>query len=148
MILTQTQPKTENSEMLAYLQWVDGISRHLSIESIVLKHGQFYTPALLPAKFERGVHRQCFRNAYLLSTQNDHLTYVEGFAMSFIPIHHAWTVDWDGNVVDNTWDEPGSAYYGIPFGLDFMNRVLLEVQTWGILKPQSKVFQAAFGDMS
>jgi hypothetical protein len=43
------------------------------------------------------------------------LRYVEGFALSVIPVHHAWCADEDGNAIECTWQKPGLAYFGLEF---------------------------------
>ena len=51
---------------------------------------------------------------------NECLTYCEGYAIPDIgsivhEMDHAWCVDADGRVIDNSWRKPGLAYFGIPF---------------------------------
>jgi hypothetical protein len=88
--------------------------RYSSYAELVLDLGQEWNYAPLPSTVERGVKKECFRNALLLAIDNSDLTYVEGWATSIIPLEHAWCVDYDGNVVDPTWDdEVDRAYFGV-----------------------------------
>lgn len=52
--------------------------------------------------------KECFSNAVELALKNDFL-YCEGIAVSsdlMFPIHHAWCVDTEGEVIDPTWRRP------------------------------------------
>jgi hypothetical protein len=114
-----------------------------SIYGVVRRHGQFYTPQPLPKKYKMGKIKECYSNAYRLS-QKHGLQYVEGLAFPDfmnIPIEHAWCVDSDGNVIDNTWKIPGTVYYGIPFEDDFISRVFAETETFGVIKLYSETFR-------
>lgn len=83
----------------------------------------------------------CFANAATLvaSDTTGEITYVEGFAMGIIPVHHAWAIISD-KVIDLTWhndsslvvmDHPyaenvlgiipaGKAYIGVPFSREMV----------------------------
>lgn len=68
----------------------------------------------LPSGIKRGPMGNCFENAITLALEKN-WTYCEGFAISILPVHHAWCVDENGQVIDNTWDEPERCVYaGIP----------------------------------
>src|SRR5581483_4835475 len=56
--------------------------------------------------------QQCFKNAAKLALQEQWL-YVEGFGSNGHPIHHAWCVNARGRVVEPTWENPGTAYFGL-----------------------------------
>src|SRR5262249_55671268 len=60
----------------------------------------------------------CFRNAQMLFFGHFDFTYVEGFTCwgTVGPVEHAWCVDANGKVIETTWKEIGSAYFGIPVG--------------------------------
>jgi len=132
-----------NKESLnKYLGMVSSLSVR-SAEHVVLKHGKYYNPQKLPKGYKMGKQKECFSNAYHMS-QKTGMTYVEGFAVpDFIdlPIHHAWVVDKNGNVFDNTWKTPGVVYFGIPFDDMFVSSVLSETGTFGVITFQSSVFR-------
>jgi hypothetical protein len=89
-------------------------------EALVLAYGSPYsgTPwsAWKGTGYRRRKAKQCFLNAARFESQYG-LTYVEGFAHSIIPVHHAWCVTADGRVVDPTWHDADetTSYLGIPF---------------------------------
>lgn len=58
--------------------------------------------------------RWCFDNASRTSATYG-LQYAEGFALSQMGvwIHHAWNLDEHGSVLDRTWEERGTRYYGV-----------------------------------
>lgn len=86
---------------------------YLGIEDFLLQHGTWYkTPGTIPED-ALGTMKECFRNSFLNSIQ--HLTYVEGYALHIIPVHHAWNVDESNNLIDATWKNSGLAYLGVPF---------------------------------
>ena len=91
-----------------------------SLEEFVIKHGQFYTPAPRPKRLRLGIPRHCFHNSFNLAKRHKWI-YVEGFALSVIPVLHAWCVKPDSNqVIDITWDEPGTEYIGVPFNWNYV----------------------------
>jgi hypothetical protein len=84
------------------------------------QHGRFWTPQDRPRGFRQMTAKYCFDNAYRTLTDARHkrrdLRYVEGIALSqFFPVHHAWIVDELGRVIDQTWDTPGTSYFGVVF---------------------------------
>lgn len=134
-----TQSKRADTEdekaLRAYLQQISNMSKD-TVEHMVLTHGKMYNPQPLPKGYKKGKIKEYFSNAFALADKNPELTYVEGFAMPDfmpLPIHHAWVVDKDGNVIDNTWKTPGSVYMGIPFTTDFMYEVASKTEVYGIL---------------
>lgn len=140
------EARNENEEELKNcLAMVDRVSSRSSIESYVLKNGQFYNPVSKPKNIKFGKVRECFSNAAHLVWDNpDEYTYVEGYAFPDfmnIPIHHAWVVDKDNNVIDNTWRTIGRAYFGVPIKSEDLNRVLLDSGTFGVLDYSKKSFR-------
>lgn len=86
-----------------------------SMYEYVLRNGRFWTPA--PHAYRQNRPRECFNNAIVDAVTHD-LRYVEGFATSInlgFPIHHAWAADENGNVIDTTWPDSGTAYLGVEF---------------------------------
>ena len=105
-------------------------------ESLVLHYGRFWTPQPKPKDVRWGRQKQCFSNAHDLANCRPDLTYCEGFALDqSIPeaFCHAWCVDRNGNVVDNTWRTPGRAYMGIPLNLRWVSQVIFSLGTYGVL---------------
>lgn len=111
--------------------------KYSSSEDLVLKQGKFFTPETRPADVKLGAKKECFSNAARLALERSNLTYVEGYAMINdrlpLPIAHAWCVDKKGRVVDNTWENPGVAYFGVPFKTSYLAKKLSETGVYGIL---------------
>lgn len=134
------------SELLKYLKFVDQASKGNSMESIVLKHGIAYPAPIIarPKGIKKGKDRQCFTNAYHICIENKGFKYIEGFALSIIPVHHAWVLDEDGNVIETTWKEAGEEYYGIELDIPWVNKVIYETKVYGALNPQSQEFRKKY----
>lgn len=114
-------------------------------EGIVLEHGKFYEAQPCPKEYKPGaVPKLCFMNAYKLAQKYPELTYVEGYAsLGFIdlPFEHAWCVDKAGKVIDPTWQDPEtSVYFGIEFDDDFITKVQLDTETYGVIDFRSDTF--------
>lgn len=111
--------------------------KYSSSEDLVLKQGKFFTPGKRPEDIELGSKKECFANASKLALERSDLTYVEGYAMINdrlpLPIAHAWCVDKKGRVVDNTWENPGVSYFGVPFKTSYLAKKLSETGVYGIL---------------
>jgi hypothetical protein len=88
--------------------------RYSGPADLLLKHARCYRPQSLPRGFWVGAIKECFRNAAFTAMRRG-VRYVEGYASAVIPVHHAWCADADGNVLEVTWDPPGSAYFGCEF---------------------------------
>jgi hypothetical protein len=93
-----------------------------------------------PAEYAWDEIKMCFQNAAQLAIADPSLTYYEGYAVgrTALPIHHAWCIDEDGEVVDTTWREEGEdpgewSYLGVGFQTPFLCRVIHEKETWGVL---------------
>jgi hypothetical protein len=143
-------PKTLKREMANYLgafvklRKLTGRAKpnglkYEGFEDFVLKTGTFKRATKpLPEGVEIGEKKMCFENAYRLAMKKD-WTYVEGWAESVIPLHHAWCLDDKGRVVDPTWEfEKGRAYWGVEFDMAWVGHVLLESKTWGVFyKPET-----------
>jgi len=102
----------------------------------LLVHGQAFVPPAVPRPkgIRKGTDKQCFANANHVAA--NHLwTYVEGYGTSYIPCHHAWVVDDDGNVIETTWRAPGVSYLGVPFPQDIVELSMLVTGYYGVMGP-------------
>jgi len=105
-----------------------------SMEELVLREGREFKNQPLPPYYAQMEKKMCFRNAMNLALREPALTYVEGYGLSIIPVHHAWCVDRDGMIVDPTWDyEPDREYFGIPFDLKFVTDLVNSKETYGVI---------------
>ena len=128
-----------------YLEATAAMEQRQSIEGrhyhgyheLVLKEGFAFELAPFPADMVGGLLGHCFSNAFNLSMRNPELAYCEGFAVSMIPVLHAWCVTLDGRVVDPTWtpsnEVEGLAYFGVPLADDYVRRVALTTKKFGVL---------------
>ncbi len=108
--------------------------KYLGADDFVLQHGREFPQRPLPEGVVRGPMKDCFRNAAHLLYEHPEYTYVEGYAAGMIPMLHAWCVDDEGFVVDNTWpEEIGNCYFGVPFNTRFVMRTLCERGYYGII---------------
>lgn len=104
------------------------------IEEFVLRNGRWFETQPLPASYRRGTPRECFHNATNLITDHGELRYVEGYASSGAPHHHAWCIDALERVVDSTVPHPGnSAYFGVCFPTTFVLLYVLRAEHSGVL---------------
>lgn len=94
------------------------------MDAMLLAHGRVFEGAACPADLSGKPAKQCFKNSLLLMLASPELIYCEGYGMPAeidFPIHHAWLLDIDGNVVDPTWQNPeGALYVGLPFDPEYM----------------------------
>ncbi len=114
--------------------------KYNSSEDMVQKLGTYYTPKERPEGVPLGPSKQCFKNAFDLSMRNEDYTYVEGYATSSnipIALAHAWVIDKNENVIDNTWQPAGSAYKGIPFNSEFATKEMLDKGEYGLVSGAS-----------
>lgn len=127
--------------LLDYLKGIKGLfppttpRKHNSTESLVLSHGQWFEPRPKPAGIKRGKPKHCFANAYALADLDfTGVVYVEGFAVGggLFPVHHAWCIDAENNVIENTWDAPGTAYYGVPLDMEFIYERARLTEVYGV----------------
>ena len=119
-----------------------------SVEAMVLKYGREYpAPAVArPQGMKKGKDKECYTNAYHTVISNKGFTYVEGYATTYgIPLEHAWVLDPNGVVIDPTWRTPGEQYYGIEFDIPFVNQVIHEKGTYGVLDARSSILRNRFG---
>lgn len=118
------------------LHFLEAMARMQHVPSVfMLKMGRAWTPQPLPAWVPPGPKRQCYQNAGNLAIENIGLTYVEGYAQppGLPPVHHAWCVDSEGRVIDNTFDDPEDAqYYGVPLTPQTLRELVETVKCWGL----------------
>lgn len=130
--------------MYARLRKMTGGKMHPTLHELVAQKGTAYRPQPLPADKEhlRGPVGGCYKNVTDVvlgfdgHTPEPGLTYVEGYALSAqipLPIHHAWAVDGDGNVLELTWPEPGAEYLGIPMSKETLFKAAAETGVYGVL---------------
>jgi hypothetical protein len=102
----------------------------------------------LPDDVTQGQLGECFMNAG--REVGGAYRYVEGLAItsdSIMPVHHAWLIDDDDNVIDNTWapdleavrgDEDGAReYLGIIIPDERVFEVITRRKVWGCLDDPS-----------
>ena len=130
------------SEVLEYVnnlrrfQVLNGIKRrrryaYESVEELLLEHGQEWTPARnqddgLP--LVKTWPKQCFDNAYRMArASRGRLQYAEGYAVSIIPVEHAWLINEAGEVIDPTWHRHGNGigreYFGVTIPLERVKEI-------------------------
>lgn len=105
---------------------------------LLLREAEWY-PEGKVKRWWRSEARACFRNAALFALEH-RLPYIEGYAMSIIPVHHAWCLDHDGRVIEVTWKELGSAYFGVRFQPKLVTRgsVLFNERNEAVYKKRRK----------
>lgn len=66
--------------------------------------------------------KECYKNCAMIAMSDDQYQYVEGYAMSIIPIQHAWLVNAKGEAIDPTWIQCKGAvsndYFGVRVPID------------------------------
>lgn len=111
----------------------DTIAYPGGMNQFLLEHGRFWQPAPRRADVKRGTIKHCFDNAYKLAMSRK-WRYVEGVAFSvLLPVHHAWVIDDNNNVVDNTWKEVGTSYLGVEFSIEYVREVRKRTNMWPVL---------------
>lgn len=88
---------------------------YVCVEDFVRNRGQAFS--LDGAICRSGEQGRCFWNARRAARRNN-WQYVEGYAVSVIPMLHAWCIDQRGRVREVTWDQLGAEYFGVVIPLD------------------------------
>ena len=105
----------------------------------ILKYGREWHVSEFSFTGQRGKPGSCFMNASRLALESSDLTYVEGFAASVVPMHHAWCVRLDGKVVDPTWRSSSVVthddYWGVAFSDEYLLTTTLANGVYGLLDP-------------
>ncbi|MGN6556067.1 MAG: hypothetical protein ACTHLW_20350 [Verrucomicrobiota bacterium] len=113
-----------------------------SISEFVLNHGRHWKPRALPDEIKPGKMRECFKNAadLALGFHRNNYIYCEGYALSIIPVMHAWCVDLEGNVIDPTWTprtgamiDTGREYFGVAIKSAYLSEALLKQKYYGLI---------------
>lgn len=123
--------------------------KYCSIEEFVLKEGRFMGERSLGSnQCPKGEPKQCFQNAFRLATLADFI-YCEGYALilDLFPVAHAWCIDPEGNVFDNTWDT-GNEYYGVPFNIIFVKQTILKRKKYGVIDDWKNKWPLLRGEFS
>lgn len=113
--------------------------KYFCIEDFVSKRGQLFSPPAgdLPADVPKGIIKECYKNCIdatiLCCSDSPDYFYCEGYATGLIPMLHAWLVTTDGEVVDPTWPEPGTEYFGVAFKPDFVRKQTLSQGHYGLI---------------
>jgi hypothetical protein len=100
---------------------------------------------------ERG---KCFNNAAQTVLDHPKLTYCEGEACAFsngIFLTHAWVIDGEGRVIDQTWDYLEDRHYiGVPLTVKWLWDASKESHAWGstLWKLQRLIWRDGFTDLS
>lgn len=105
--------------------------------SYVLANGREFTGRPLPRGIKRGTPKQCFKNATDLVLMHPTWHYVEGYVWSVtcpIGIEHAWAIDEQGEVVDNTLRATEqSNYFGVVYDRDTYLRYVARTSYYGVM---------------
>lgn len=122
------------------LNW-DQVGEYSSPEEIVLREGHRFN-----GERDRTVRamrpRHCFNNAYSLAINTPGLYYCEGWALSIIPVQHAWCCDEQGVIYDPTWINvavESDRYLGCIFSHQFIAQAALSAGAPGIFYHHPKI---------
>ena len=74
---------------LVRLYKMNGLTQQ-SLAGFILEHGRFFGADAKSFKGRRMTPKQCFCNATKVVLRDPSMTYVEGYVMTVIPIHHVW----------------------------------------------------------
>lgn len=117
----------------------DGTFEYRSRQDFMLREGQQFEMKDPPPEAVLGEMGLCYMNAYqVVSANPGRFRYVEGVAMSIIPVDHAWVYDTeDGKAFDVTWRDKGGRekpdYFGVIFPTQTLFETTLEKGTYGVL---------------
>jgi hypothetical protein len=112
-----------------FISLLAGMNAQAPFGQFMLDHGSYHEAAPKPPKLKSLMPTRCYSNAQsavvrAVSAGRKPLTYAEGYAcpgtLSY-PIQHAWLVDDEGRVVDQTWSNPEeSTYFGVLFTTEYI----------------------------
>jgi len=125
-----------SADIIEYLEMWNGLvppradAPYRSVADAILQHGRAW-PRINDGAWPRGEMKQCFANSQRLAMTHPELTYVEGYALNIIPVHHGWCVDADGAVVDVTWERRDTnRYFGVPILSRYIRKLTLATGVW------------------
>lgn len=105
---------------------------YVNFMDFVLQHGSHFN--LLNSRAEKhGPMKECFSNSQALALFKGRGQYIycEGYAISLIPVLHAWVVRReDGALIETTWPEVGREYFGIMFDEDYLTDRVLATESY------------------
>lgn len=109
----------------------------------IAAYGKEYTAQPLPADIEMGKPHECYKNATNAMLWRDDLTYAEGYVhlpkSDGLAVLHAWAVDKEGKVYDNTLKHPEeNKYFGIEYDHGKYLKYLLSAKIYGVLGSTDK----------
>jgi hypothetical protein len=96
-------------------------------EELVLDCGALMKAKPLPQNIKHGSPKQCYWNCQEIAFKRGNLTYVEGYAIApqvSLPVAHAWLLTPEGDVIDPTWNPPGTVYLGVPLSTNWLKSFL------------------------
>jgi hypothetical protein len=105
-----------------HLDWKYG-----GFEELILDCGTLMKAKPLPTTIKHGSPQQCYWNCQELVSKRKNLTYVEGYGLApqvSIPVAHAWLLTPEGDVIDPTWNPPGTVYLGVPLSSEWVKSFL------------------------
>lgn len=119
--MTLSKEKQELYDVLCHMREVHRVcgnkgAYYSGHADFLLQNGKWYDLTPIPSDIRRGAPKSCYGNALLLGDSLN-LRYIEGYATGVIPVQHAWNIDADGTLIDNTWMNGGLAYFGVEFSL-------------------------------
>ena len=105
-----------------------------SYEALVLAEGTSWDDPDSITLDINGELKDCYQNSLHYAIENG-LLYCEGYAQgSIIPVMHAWVYDPDNDkVIETTWRDPGSEYYGVAMDPWEAGRAMVANGYYGLL---------------
>jgi hypothetical protein len=105
----------------------------------LLENGKEFQCQPVPKTLPKGIRsktyqvKQCFYNAQTIALLHGY-DYYEGFAISLLPVEHAWVISRDGELLDLTWDkvaENGEKfdYFGVHIPSNFVRIHMLKTNS-------------------
>lgn len=114
-------------------------SRFSCADDLLLNLGKVWTRKPVPTGIRIGRRNRCYDNALALAMQDpDRFTYVEGYALHedlIWPVWHAWVLDEDGLIFDNTpgWRD-STVYWGLAMPMHVVTAACVKNGTTGIFE--------------
>lgn len=138
---------------LVFLAGMASLQAHQpSVARFLLAEGQVFGAQALPKTYDKGRRKLCYANASALVLGAMDLRYAEGYVMSprtgNFPIEHAWAVDEQGRVVDNTLPTPeANLYFGVAWEAKDLMAWLSGAEVYGVFGgPRAWVIKVLAGE--